>query len=222
MPIDTNSHRPVKKYAAEFIATFALVFCGTGAIIVNELTNGTITHAGIAITFGLIVTSMIYAVGDISGAHMNPAVTFAFAISGRFKWSEVPLYFISQIAGAILASVILRQLFPDSISLGMTTPLGEPIQSFVLEIILTFFLMFVIIHVATGPKEQGLFAGIAIGGVILLDALFGGPVSGGSMNPARSFAPAFINGNYQHLWIYLTAPFIGAAIAIGAYRFLRS
>ena len=212
----------MKKYTAEFIATFGLVFCGTGAVIVNEVTSGAVSHVGIAVTFGLIIMSMIYAVGDISGAHMNPAVTIAFAISGKFKWKETIPYIISQVAGAVLASFLLGQIFTDSLSLGVTQPLGNPMRSFVLEMILTFFLMFVVLHVATGSKEQGMFAGLAIGGVIVLEAMFAGPITGASMNPARSFAPALISHNWQNLWVYVTAPFIGAAIAVAAYRFLRS
>lgn len=211
----------MRKYTAEFIATFGLVFCGTGAVIVNEVTSGAVSHVGIAVTFGLIVMSMIYAVGDISGAHMNPAVTIAFAISGKFKWKETIPYIISQLAGAVFASFLLGQIFTDSSGLGVTQPLGDPMKSFVLELILTFFLMFVILHVATGSKEQGMFAGLAIGGVILLEAMFAGPVTGASMNPVRSFAPALISHHLQNLWIYVTAPFIGAAAAVPVYRFLR-
>lgn len=211
----------MKKYIAEFIGTFALVFCGTGAIIINEITSGAVSHVGIAITFGLIIMSMIYAIGEISGAHMNPAVTIAFAINGNFKWRETVPYISSQLAGAIAASCILTFLFPSSINLGSTMPLAGAMQSFVLEIILTFFLMFVILQVATGSKEQGMFAGLAIGGVILLEAMFAGPVSGASMNPARSFAPALISGHWEYLWVYLTAPFIGSTMAVIAYRFLK-
>lgn len=212
----------MKKYTAEFIGTFALVFCGTGAVIINEVTSGAVSHVGIAVSFGLIVMSMIYAIGDISGAHINPAVTIAFAVNGNFKWRETIPYIISQVAGAIAASCILKYLFPSSVSLGATLPLGDAMQSFVLEIILTFFLMFVILQVATGSKEQGMFAGLAIGAMVLLEAMFAGPVSGASMNPARSFAPALVSGHWEHLWIYVTAPFIGAGMAVITYRFLKS
>ena len=209
----------MKRYLAEFIGAFALVFCGTGAIIINAQT-GVISHAGIAITFGLIVMVMIYAVGNISGAHFNPAVTIAFTVAKKFPLNQLSQYIIAQVGGALLASLILKFLFPENILLGTTLPSGTEMQSFVLEIMLTFFLMFVIINVAHGSKEQGMFAGLAIGSTVLLDAMFAGPISGASMNPARSFAPALISGEFQHLWIYLTAPIIGAVIAVFLHNIL--
>lgn len=205
----------MKKYLSEFIGTFTLVFCGTGAITINEVTNGTVTHIGIAITFGLIVMAMIYALGDISGAHMNPAVSFAFWTRKELPLSEFLRFSISQIAGAFAASGLLKLLFPEAIKLGATLPVGPEIQSFILEIVVTFFLMFVIAQLSTGAKEIGVMAGIAIGSVVLLEAMFAGPITGASMNPARSLAPAVVSGNVQSLWIYLTAPFIGAFI--GSY-----
>jgi aquaporin NIP len=210
------------KYLAEAIGTFALVFCGTGAVIINQETNGTVSHAGIAITFGLIVMSMIYALGHISGAHLNPAVSIAFTLSGRLAVRELLPYIISQIVGALLASLVLRLLFPANALLGATLPAGSEMQSFVLEFICTFFLMLVIIHVATGSKEQGMFAGLAIGAVVLLEAMFAGPISGASMNPARSLAPAVLSGHIEHLWIYLTATVAGAALAIPTWKYLNS
>ena len=210
----------MKKYIAEAIGTFALVFCGTGAIIINQETNGTVSHGGIAITFGLIVMSMIYALGNISGAHLNPAVSFAFALARRFPVKDLLPYIISQIAGALLASLILRYLFPSNELLGTTLPGGSDSQSFILEFILTFFLMLVIINVAQGSKEQGMFAGLAIGSVVLLEAMFAGPICGASMNPARSLAPAIVSGHIEHLWIYLTATVGGAALAIPTWKFL--
>ncbi len=209
----------MKRYLAEFIGTFALVFCGTGAIIINEQ-SGVISHAGIAITFGLIVMVMIYAVGNISGAHFNPAVTIAFTAAKKFPLNQLSQYIIAQVGGALLASLILKFLFPENILLGTTLPSGTDIQSFVLEIILSFFLMFVIINVAHGSKEQGMFAGLAIGSTVLLDAMFAGPISGASMNPARSFAPALISGEFSHLWIYLTAPIIGALLSVLLHNIL--
>jgi len=211
----------MKKYIAESVGTFGLVFCGAGAVTINEISGGAITHVGIAVTFGLIIMTMIYALGDISGAHFNPAVTLAFAVSKNFPWKEVFPYIASQVLGAFVASVLLKLLFPASALLGTTLPAGSDLQSFVLEIILTFFLVFVILRVATGTKEQGMFAGLAIGGTILLDAMFGGPISGASMNPARSLAPAIVSGHLEHLWIYLTAPFIGALIAASIYGVLK-
>jgi aquaporin Z len=204
----------MKKYLSETLGTFALVFCGTGAIITNQISNGAVTHLGIAITFGLIVLAMIYAFGDKSGAHLNPAVTIAFWFAGRFPAKEILPFIISQLIGAFAASASLKLLFPEHETLGATLPSGSAFQSFVLEIILMFMLMLVIINVSTGAKEKGITAGIAIGSVVLLEALFAGPISGASMNPARSIAPAIMSGNLQHLWVYIFAPLIGAIIAV--------
>lgn len=212
----------MKNYVAEFIGTFALVFCGTGAIVINQQTNGGVTHVGIAITFGLIVMSMIYALGNISGAHFNPAVTIAFTIAKKFPATKVIPYAIAQIAGALLASAVLKFLFPANELLGTTLPEGSEMQSFVIEFLLTFFLMLVIISVAHGSKEQGMFAGLAIGSVVLLEAMFAGPISGASMNPARSIAPAVISGNFQHLWIYILAPILGATLAVFIWNYLKT
>jgi aquaporin Z len=211
----------MKKYYAEAIGTFALVFCGTGAIVINQETSGAISHAGIAFTFGLIVMVMIYALGPISGAHLNPAVTIAFSVAKRFPANQILPYIISQATGALLASFTLRLLFASNELLGATMPHGSELQSFVLETILTFFLMLVIIQVATGSKEQGMFAGLAIGSTVLLEAMFAGPICGASMNPIRSFSPAIVSGHLEHLWIYLTAPMIGAVLAIGIWNVLK-
>lgn len=211
----------MKKYVAEFLGTFALVFCGTGAIIIHQQTNGGISHAGIAITFGLIVMVMIYTFGDISGAHFNPAVTIAFSIAKKFEVKYILPYVFSQVLGAFSASFVLQYLFPDNEFLGTTLPSGTVTQSFVLEFILTFFLMLVIIHVATGSKEQGLFAGLAVGSTVLVEAMFAGPICGASMNPARSLAPALVSGHTEHLWIYLTATTSGATAAIPVWKFLK-
>ena len=204
----------MKKYLSELIGTYGLVFCGTGAIIINDITGGVVTHAGIAIVFGLIVMAMIYAFGDISGAHINPAVTIAFWFSGRFQGKEALPYVVSQLTGALFASGTLKALFPVHFTLGTTLPAGSATQSFFLELILTFFLMLVIINVSTGSKEKGIMAGIAIGSVVLLEAMFAGPICGASMNPARSIAPALLSGQTQHLWVYIIAPIAGAALAI--------
>jgi aquaporin NIP len=211
----------VRKLAAEFVGTFALVFAGTGAIVINETTGGAITHVGVALTFGLIVLAMIYAVGDISGAHLNPAVSLGFFAARRFSLSEVVPYILSQCAGALVASVILRLLFPQNVMLGATLPAGSAAQSFVLEAILTAILMFVILSVSTGAAEKGITAGIAVGAVIGLEAMFAGPICGASMNPARSLAPALISGHLQYVWIYLLAPLTGACVGVLACRCAR-
>lgn len=211
----------MKKYLAEVIGTFALVFCGTGAIVINQESGGTVTHVGMAFTFGLIVMVMIYALGTVSGAHLNPAVTIAFTIVGRFPVREVLPYILSQLLGAFIGSGVLHFLFPANELLGTTLPAGSEGQSFVLEMLLTFFLMLVIIQVSTGSKEQGMFAGLAIGSTVLLEAMFAGPISGASMNPARSLAPAIISGNMEHLWLYIVAPIVGAAGAVLTWKVLR-
>lgn len=203
-----------KKLLAEAVGTFALVFTGTGAIIINTLRDNAITHVGVALTFGLVVLAMIHAVGDISGAHFNPAVTFGFFVAGRIEGRLVLPYCASQLGGALLASTVLRLLFPAHPTLGATVPSGSAAQSFVLEIILTAFLMFVILCVSTGAKERGITAGIAVSAAITLSALFAGPISGASMNPARSLAPAVISGHPGSLWIYLIAPLGGALLAV--------
>lgn len=211
----------MRKYVAEFLGTFALLFCGTGAIVINQESAGAISHVGIAITFGLIVMAMIYTLGDISGAHLNPAVTIAFTLAGRFPLKNVLPYVVSQLAGAFLASGLLRYLFPANDTLGATLPSGAPVQSLIFEFILTYFLMLVIIHVATGSKEQGMFAGLAIGSTVLLEAMFAGPICGASMNPCRSISPAIISGHTEHLWLYVVAPILGAALAVPTWKFLN-
>ena len=210
-----------KQLAAEFWGTFALLFAGTGAVVINEISGGTVTHVGIAATFGLIIMAMIYTLGDVSGAHFNPAVTLAFAVAGRFSWRQVGPYILAQCCGALAGSGVLKVLFPTSRTLGGTLPAGSSGQSFILEFILTALLMFVILNVSTGAKEKGITAGIVIGAVIGLEALFAGPICGASMNPARSLAPALLSGHVATLWIYLLAPTAGAVAGVFAFGTVR-
>lgn len=211
----------MKRYISEFIGTFAMIFCGTGAMTINEVTGGDVTHVGIAMTWGLIVMAMIYAFGETSGAHFNPAVSIAFAYAKKFSWREVPKYILAQVLGAFSASLILWFLFPSSEILGATIPTVDVWRAFVLEFLLTFFLMVVIINVSTGSKEIGAVAGIAIGAVVLLEAMFAGPITNASMNPARSIAPAFVSGNLQHLWMYIIAPILGALLAVISCKMVK-
>jgi MIP family channel proteins len=204
----------VNRLMAELIGTFSLVFAGTGAIVINDVTNGSVSHVGISLTFGLVVLAMIYALGDISGAHLNPAVTIGFWVARRFSTPMVLPYILAQCSGGILASLLLHWLFPTHSTLGATHPAGSWSQSFVLEMVLTAILMFVILAVSTGAKEKGVTAGIAIGSVIALEALFAGPISGASMNPARSLAPAIVSMHYEDVWIYVSATVLGAIIAV--------
>lgn len=225
-----------RRCAAEAFGTFVLVFAGTGAIVFDASTGGAITHVGVALTFGLVVMAMIYAVGSVSGAHLNPAVTLGFALAGKFRWKELPAYVVAQCLGAFAASLLLNaMLAPDlTTSLGGTAP-AKVLDSrygygptpavwpaFVLEVVLTLVLMYTILSVvAAGPDVRPL-AGVIIGGVIGLEALFAGPVSGASMNPARSLAPAVVSGKLDHLWIYLLAPPFGATLAVPLWAFIHA
>ena len=212
--------RLARSLAAEVFGTFALVFAGCGAIMVNAKTEA-LGHVGVAIAFGLVIMVMIYAVGHVSGAHFNPAVTFAFALTRHFPWPHVFLYWSAQVVGAIAAALVLRASLGNIADIGATLPSGSDAQSFLWETILTIFLMFVIMAVATDTRAVGEAAAIAVGGTVALDALFGGPISGASMNPARSLGPALVSGDLQSLWIYLTAPLLGAAIGAVAYQLIR-
>jgi MIP family channel proteins len=205
---------------AEAIGTFALVFAGAGAVMVDAKTHA-LGHVGVAITFGLVIMAMIYAVGHISGAHFNAAVTFAFAVTRHFPWSRAAGYWLAQFVGAVTAAAILRGSLGNVADIGATLPSGSQSQSFLWELVMTFFLMFVIMAVATDTRAVGEAAAIAIGGTIGLDAMFGGPISGASMNPMRSLGPALIAGNLHALWLYIVAPLVGAALGGLAYQFVR-
>jgi aquaporin NIP len=211
----------MRKYLAECIGTFILIFCGTGVIVVNQQFGGAVSHVGICLVWGAVVSCIIFAFGDVSGAHINPAVTIGFWIGGRFQSKEIAPYILCQCAGGIAASATLHYLFPDNKLLGGTYPAGSDMQSFVLEFLLTFFLMLLIMQVSTGAKEKGMFAALAIGSMVMLEALFAGPVSGDSTNPIRSLAPAIVSGHLEHQWIYLTATFAGAAFAILIWQLLK-
>jgi MIP family channel proteins len=206
--------------AAEFVGTFALVFAGCGAIMVDAKT-GALGHVGVAITFGLVIMVMIYAVGHISGAHFNPAVTFAFCLSRHFPWPRALGYWTAQLLGALAAAAVLRASLGNIAHVGATLPSGSQAQSFLWELVMTFFLMFVVMAVATDTRAVGEAAAIAIGGTVGLDAMFGGPISGASMNPARSIGPALVSGDLHALWLYLLAPLAGAAVGALTYQFIR-
>jgi MIP family channel proteins len=211
----------LRALVAEAIGTFALVFAGAGAIMVDAKTHA-LGHVGVAITFGLVIMAMIYAVGHVSGAHFNAAVTFAFALTRHFPWSRAALYWVAQFTGALLAALALRASLGNVAHVGATLPSGSQGQSFFFELVMTALLMFVILAVATDTRAVGEAAAIAIGGTIGLDAMFGGPVSGASMNPMRSLGPALVSGDAHALWLYLAAPIIGASLGGLAYQFVRA
>ena len=210
----------LQKFLAEIAGTFFLVLMGTGAIVVHQSTNGAVSHVGICLVWGFIVTAMIYTFGHVSGAHMNPAVTLASFLAGRFPAKQVLPYWLAQALGAFAASFLLHALFPENAGLGGTLPTGAPWRSFVLELFLGLMLMLVVLQVSTGSKEVGMFAGLTIGLVVLLEALFAGPITGASMNPFRSLAPAVVSGKLEHLWVYLSAPTLGMALAVLFWRLL--
>jgi aquaporin Z len=211
-----------RSWLAESLGSFMLVFVGAGAVVVDQVSGGAVTHVGVALTFGLVVMALIYALGDVSGAHLNPAVTVGFWLARRFDGRSVLPYVLSQVVGAVLASLLLKALFPTSLTLGATLPAGSSIQSLVLEVVLTALLMFVILSVSTGAKEKGVMAGTAVGAVVGLEALFAGPISGASMNPARSFGPAVVSGQLSHIWIYVIGPVLGVFVSVLACRCVQA
>lgn len=211
----------LRRAGAECIGTYALVTAGCGAIVVDGLTHS-LTHIGVAFTFGLIIMVMIAAAGHLSGAHFNPAVTIAFTLTRHFPWRDVPLYIGAQLLGAIGGALSLQVLFGTTANLGATLPSGSALQSLGLEVLLTAVLMFVIISVATDTRAVGQLAALAIGGTVALDALWGGPISGASMNPARSFGPALVSGAWQEHWVYWLGPVLGAILGAFAYQWLRT
>ena len=210
----------LRRLGAEAIGTFALVFAGAGAVMVDAKTHA-LGHVGVAITFGLVIMAMIYAVGHVSGAHFNGAVTFAFALTRHFPWTRAVGYWAAQLAGALAAAALLRGSLGNVADVGATLPSGSQGQSFLWELVLSAFLMFVIMAVATDARAVGEAAAIAIGGTIALDAMFGGPISGASMNPMRSAGPALVSGNLHALWLYLVAPVAGASLGALAYQLVR-
>ncbi len=212
-----------REAVAEGIGTFSLVFAGTGAVMVNAMVDGNVTHLGISFIFGAVVAAMIYCLGHISGAHLNPAVTLAFWTSGFFPRRLVIPYILAQIIGAISASVLLLVSLGEVANMGATLPLNDNwLQSFVLELVLTFILMFVIFGSGLDRRAPVGFAGLAIGLTVAMEAAFMGPITGASMNPARSFAPALVGGIWQYHWLYWVAPIMGAQLAGIIYRYLSN
>jgi aquaporin Z len=208
----------MKKHLPEFLATFIVVFCGTGSIIINQISGGVIGHAGIATTFGLVIMAMVYA---FPKAQFNPAVSLSLALFRMLGKVDAAKNIVFQVAGAFAASALLKMLFPEAQTLGATVPSGTDMQSFVLEILLMFFLILSALKVGEYTKEIQAFTGVVVGGVVLLEAMFAGPISGASMNPARSLAPAVLSGNMDSIWIYLTAPFIGSIAAFTIWKWLK-
>ena len=207
--------------AAEAIGTFALVFVGTGAMVVDAVTGGVVGQVGVSFAFGLVVLAMIYAVGDVSGAHFNPAVTVGFWAAGRFPRDRVIGYVAAQCSAAVAASLLLRVVFPEAGGYGETLPHEGVAAAFVFEVVLTFFLMFVILGITTSGRLEGGFAGLAIGATVALASLAGGPVSGASMNPARSLGPAVASGEWGSFGLYVLAPLLGAWLAVRGCRLVR-
>ncbi len=211
----------LRRIVAELLGTYGMVFAGTGAIMIDSLSGGKVTHLGIGITFGLIVAAMIFTFGPISGAHINPAVTLAFTITRRLRWTVAACYIPAQLAGGILASLTLYYLLGPTASMGATLPAGSVEQSLALEIILTFILMAIIMSLSLEPRIAGPVAALAIGGTVGLEAIFAGPISGASMNPARSLAPALVGWEWHGHWAYWVGPIVGAALGAATMCWLK-
>ncbi|XP_076904046.1 aquaporin NIP2-1-like [Bidens hawaiensis] len=212
----------LQKVVAEMVATFLLVFVTCGCSVISNNNEHLVSQLGASLAGGLIVTVMIYAVGHISGAHMNPAVTIAFASVRNFPWNQVPFYVIAQFTGSIAASFALRIMLQPIKHLGTTTPSGTDLQSLIMEIIVTFTMMFVTSAVATDSRAVGDLAGIAVGSAVCITSILAGPVSGGSMNPARTIGPALASNNYKSLWVYLIGPMTGTLSGVMCYNFIRA
>jgi MIP family channel proteins len=211
-----------RRAAAEGLAAFALVFAGCGAVVANAQYDGALGAVGISLVFGLIIMVMVYATGHLSGAHINPAVTIAFTLSRHFPGRDAAAYVVAQLAGASAGALALLAVWPDRPGeLGATVPTVGVGGALVYEVLLTAFLMFVIMAVATDTRAVGAAAAIAIGGTVGLDALFGGPVTGASMNPARSFGPALAAGEWHDFWLYVVGPVVGAGLGAFAYQLVR-
>lgn len=210
-----------KKIFSEILGTYSLVLFGCGAVVVDTLYGGIVGHLGINIIFGAIIMIMIYSIGDISGAHMNPAVTFAFYLDKQVELKTLITYAISQTIGALLAAYTLKLLFPSAVLLGNTIPSGSHVQTFVAEVLFSFLLFMLIINVSEGPKETGIMAGIAIGSYIMIAGMINGPIGGNSLNPARTIGPAVASMNFHGFYIYLIAPLLGTGIASKASRLFR-
>lgn len=213
--------RHLPRYLGECIGTYLLVLVATGAVVANAAAEGAITHVGVAIATGLIVTAMIYAIGHLTGAHINPAVSLAFAVGRHFPVRDLVPYWLAQLLGAVLASITVRVLWGDVANLGATLPGLDDGRALLLEMLLTFLLMFVITAVATDVRAVGQAAALAIGSTVLLAVMFAGPASGASMNPARSLGPALVSGTWQSQWIYLVGPPAGAVLGVLVYQAIR-
>lgn len=220
-PLTLHLRRHMPRYLGECLGTYLLVFVATGVVVANAAADGVITHVGVAIATGLIVTALIYAIGHLTGAHINPAVSLAFAVGRHFPLRDLAPYWIAQLLGAVLASVTVRYLWGDVANLGATLPGLDDGRALLLEVLLTFLLMFVITAVATDARAVGQAAALAIGGTVLLEVMMAGPASGASMNPARSLAPALVSGTWESQWIYLAGPLLGATLGVLAYEAIR-